>query len=310
MLVQLFLPSTVWPILRINPLQTHPEKQPFRHLHQSLQRMRTAHIDLFLIQSVSNVKKELNEEVKDWAHKAKAQGKIRLFGFATHKNMESCLIEAAKLDWIDGIMTSYKFRLMHRARMQEAVSACNEAGIGLIAVKTQASGIMRLFADFGKDSESASNLYDRFIKKGFTPEQAKIKSVWEDPRIASICSHMPNMKILQANTSAALDKNKLSSKDKQILRNYARESAYGYCAGCADLCEKTLENPVPISDIMRYVMYCTSYAEYDQATELFSNLPAHTRRSLDRFDYSKAEQICPQKMPIARIMKEAVDIFG
>jgi len=280
-----------------------------QHLYESLQRMQTAYLDLFLIQAISNVKQELNEEIRDWADKAKAQGKIRLFGFATHKNMEDCLMEAAQLGWIDGIMTSYNFRLMHRPRMKDAVAACKEAGIGLIAMKTQASGIMRLFADFGKDSESASNLYDQFIKRRFTPEQAKIKAVWEDPNIASICSHMPNMNILQANTSAALDKNRLSSSDKQLLRHYARESAFGYCAGCAELCEQALENAVPISDIMRYIMYYTSYAEYGQATELFNNLPDSTRQSLAHVDYSKAEHLCPQKMPIAQIMKKAVEIF-
>jgi predicted aldo/keto reductase-like oxidoreductase len=280
-----------------------------QHLYQSLQRMQTAYLDLFLIQAISNVKEDLNEAIKDWADRAKAQGKIRLFGFATHKNMETCLSEAAKLGWIDGIMTSYNYRLMHRTRMKEAVAACNEAGIGLIAMKTQASGIMRLFADFGKDSETALNLYEQFIQKDFTPEQAKLKAVWEDQSFASICSHMPNMNLLQANVFAALDKTELSSNDKQMLQQYARESAFGYCAGCAELCERAVKDTVPISDIMRYIMYYTSYAEYGQATELFNNLPDNTRQRLAHIDYSKAEHLCPQKMPIAQIMKKAVELF-
>ena len=33
---------------------------------------------------------------KAWAEKAKADKKIRFFGFSTHSNMENCLQDAAK----------------------------------------------------------------------------------------------------------------------------------------------------------------------------------------------------------------------
>ncbi|NIO07641.1 MAG: aldo/keto reductase, partial [Deltaproteobacteria bacterium] len=45
-------------------------------------------------------------------------------------NMEECLLRAAKLNWIDGIMMSYNYRLMHTDRMRAAVDACAKAGIG------------------------------------------------------------------------------------------------------------------------------------------------------------------------------------
>ena len=48
-------------------------------------------------------------------------------------------MEAAKIGWIDAIMLSYNFRIMHTDRMKKAVDACSKAGIGLTAVKTQAT---------------------------------------------------------------------------------------------------------------------------------------------------------------------------
>ena len=87
---------------------------------------------------VKNVKKQLTKAVKAWAEKAKADGKIRFFGFSTHKNMEASLLEGAKLGWIDGIMTTYNYRLMNTDDMKRAVEACTKAGIGLTAMKTQA----------------------------------------------------------------------------------------------------------------------------------------------------------------------------
>ena len=277
-----------------------------QHIYKSLERMQTDYLDLFLIQAVSNVKKEMTKDIQVWAEKTKATGKIRFFGFSTHKNMENCLIDAAQLGWIDGIMATYNYRLMHTDRMKEAVDACAKAGIGLIAMKTQASLISNLWSELGKETDVALKLNQQFIDKGFTTEQAKLKSVWENPAIASICSHMPNMTLLQANVAAAVNKTALSSKDQQLMNQYARVTSGGYCTGCAELCEKAIANEVPISDIMRYLMYYDNYGDQQQAIQLFKELPYDIRKRLLQVNYSNAEQTCPQKMPIARLMRKAV----
>ena len=276
------------------------------HLSESLDRMKIGYIDLFLIQAVSDVRKEMTKDIRTWADKARTSGKIHFFGFSTHKNMENCLTDAAGLEWIDGIMATYNYRLMHTDRMQKAVDACNEAGIGLIAMKTQATFLSNLWSDLGKETDVAVELNQEFMDKGFTKEQAKLKSVWENPTVASICSHMPNMKILQANATAAINKTALTFKDKQIMEQYARATSCGYCAGCAELCENAIGHAVPISDIMRYLMYYCNYGDQQKAIRLFNDLSLDTRKRIRQVNYSKAEQCCPQGMPIAQLMRQAV----
>ena len=277
-----------------------------QHVYKSLERMKTGYLDLFLIQAVSDVKKEMKKEIQTWAEKTKASGKIRFFGFSTHKNMENCLTDAAGLGWIDGIMATYNYRLMHTERMQKAVEACTRAGIGLIAMKTQASLISNLWSELGKETDVALELNQRFIDKGFTTEQAKLKSVWETPAIASICSHMPNMTLLQANVAAAINKTALSSNDKKLMAQYAGETSSMYCTGCAELCEDAIAHAVPISDIMRYLMYYRNYGNQQQALRLFNDLPIDTRKRILQVNYSKAEHCCPQRMPISQLMRKAV----
>ena len=272
--------------------------------------MKTDYIDLFLIQAVSNVKKEMKKEIQAWAEKVKAAGKIHFFGFSAHKNMENCLTDAARLGWIDGIMATYNYRLMHTDRMKKAVDACNRAGIGLIAMKTQATLISNLWSELGKETDVALELNQRFIDKGFTKEQAKLKSVWENPDIASICSHMPNMTLLQANVAAALNKTALSSNDKKLMTQYARETSSGYCAGCAEICEEAIAHAVPISDIMRYLMYYRNYGDQQKAIRLFNDLPFDTRKRIMKVNYSEAERCCPQGIPIAQLMRKAVTKLG
>lgn len=53
-----------------------------------------------IIHYVSDVKIELTDEVRNWAEKAKSEGKFRLFGFSAHKNMEDSFLAAAQLGWM------------------------------------------------------------------------------------------------------------------------------------------------------------------------------------------------------------------
>jgi predicted aldo/keto reductase-like oxidoreductase len=274
-----------------------------RDLHESLERMKTDYIDLFFVHSVNNIS-ELDAKTKVWAEKAKTEGKFRFFGFSTHGNMESCMLEGARLGWIDGIMMTYNYRLMHTDRMKRAMDACYEAGIGLTAMKTQGGGSVKT------DTEIERKLAGHFVEKGFTPEQAKLKAVWENPYIASICSEMPNMKILRSNVTAATIPNKLAAQDMEMLRRYAHKTKSSYCAGCIQICESVLETKIPIGDVMRCLMYSRSYGEPVRAVRNFKKIPHSIRCRLTNHNYSVAEQKCPRKLPIGRLMKEAVEKFS
>ncbi|MGD9182196.1 MAG: aldo/keto reductase [Desulfobacterales bacterium] len=273
-------------------------------LNKSLQRMNTSYVDMYFIHYVKDVKKELTDEVKTWAEKAKAKGKIRFFGFSAHKNMENSMLAGAKLGWIDGIMMSYNYRLMVRNKMKRAVDACVKAGIGLTAMKTQAAFTANFYASIGSETDDALKMTENFLRKGYTAEQAKLKVVWENPNIACICSAMPNMTILQANVAAALNKKNLSEGDKQRLKQYAQQTAPGYCAGCANICESAVDLDIPISDILRYSMYNHGYGDRDTALKLFDTLPTGVKANILKADYSKAEKYCPQKIQIGKVLKK------
>ena len=121
---------------------------------------------------------------------------------------------------------------------------------------------------------------------------------------------MPNMTILQANVAAALNRENLSTGDKQRLEQYAHMTAPGYCAGCANICESTVSSAIPISDIMRYLMYDRTYGKPELAAGYFREIQSATRKRLLVTDFSEAEKRCPQNMPIAQLMQEASDRFA
>jgi len=297
-------PSDRKKVFLVTKAGTSDTKKLTEKLNTSLQRMNTSYVDMYFIHHVKDAKNELTSEVKAWAEKAKTKGKIHFFGFSAHKNMENSMLAAAKLGWIDGIMMSYNYRLMVKDKMKRAVDACVKAGIGLTAMKTQAAFSANFYASIGSESDNALKMTESFLEKGYTAEQAKLKVVWGNPNIASICSAMPNMTILQANVAAALSKNKLSLRDKQLLEQYAQQTSSGYCAGCANICESAVDFRVPISDILRYSMYNNSYGDRDKALTLFNALPTDIKANIIKTDYSKAEKYCPQKIQIGKVLKK------
>jgi predicted aldo/keto reductase-like oxidoreductase len=269
-------------------------------LATSLERMNTDHVDLFFVHAIRDAD-TMDSSMREWATEQKAEGKIRLFGFSTHSNMEQCLLDASRLDWIDGIMMTYNFRLMHEEKMKAAVKACVDAGIGLTAMKTQGGGAV------DTDTSQELELAGRFVKKGFTDKQAKLKAVWENPQISAICSQMPTMAILMANIAAAVDRTTLSDNDRQHLERYARETFSHYCAGCTQICQNAIAENVPVGDVMRYLMYARNYGDLNDARRRFAAVPDAVRKKLIQADYSAAEARCPRQLPIARLMGEALE---
>lgn len=274
-------------------------------LQTSLKRLNTDYIDLYFGVYMVKDMSRFTDDVKKWAEDAKKRGAIKYFGFSTHENMAQCLSAAAKLGWIDAIQLKYDFRLMQDSALQEAIDACHKAGIGLIAMKTQS----KRSRGAETDAEADSKAFAHFLEKGFTEGQAKIKAVLQDERISSVCSAMNSTAMLMTNVAAVLDKTKLAADDMELLRQYAQETCSGYCAGCGYICEQATAG-VPVSDIMRALMYHNSYGDKTLAKETFAEIPAEIRSRLLNMDYSAAEARCPNRMPIGRFVADAVKNFA
>ena len=276
-----------------------------KRLQTSLKRMHTKYINLYYAPHGMSNPAQLTDELRQWAKDAKKRGLIRFFGFSTHSNMPQCLAAAAKLDWIDAIMTSYNFRLMQDAELQDAIEACHKAGIAIIAMKTTGRTTIKRFR-LAIKTEADKKLVKNFLQRGFTAEQAAIKLVLQDKRISAAPVQMENTRILADNVAAVLDKTKLTQADREVLKQYARTTCDGYCAGCANICNSALPDTPYVSDIMRYLMYYNSYGDKGRARELFAQIPGSVRNRLLNTDYRLAEARCPQHLPIAKLVAEAV----
>jgi predicted aldo/keto reductase-like oxidoreductase len=263
---------------------------------QALKRLQTSYVDLFYVHGISGLR-DVTPETLAWLKKTKESGRAKFIGFSTHTNMADCLSAAPAAGWVDVIMFTYNFRVM-------AVDACHKAGIGLVAMKTMGMGPQV------PESPAELKMLDAFLKRGFSDKQAKLKAVWADERIATICSQMPNLTILSANVAAAWDLTALAASDFELLRQYAHETKTGYCAGCSGACGAAMGGVAPVNEVMRCLMYYHDYKEPTLARDVFAGLPESFRENLDRLDFAPAERACPQGLAIAQLMRQAGELLA
>jgi len=311
---------------------TDPERMTGQ-LNLSLERMQTDQIDLYLIHMLQDPEL-LNPNIKEWVEQKKKEGNIKFFGFSCHSNMAPMLMRASTLGWIDAVMTTYNYQLMNNDEMKKALDACVEANIGLIAMKTQGQriGPPQNMSEEQRGSQPSPggspqgpppgtqtqgsiqeiddlSAVSHFMKNGYTLEQAKLKAVWEDKRIVTCLSEMTNLTMMKANVAAAVDGVKLSRRDMEMLDNLAQNCRSLYCQGCMR-CESAMSSESRIPDILRYMMYYSSYGKTDDARRLFGELPAAVKESLSLRDYLPAERACPNKIEIGNAMRRAAQILA
>ena len=273
-------------------------------LKVSLGRMKTDYVDLHYFHDLQDPAL-LTYDIRKYAESAKKRGLIRFFGFSVHSNMAKCLAAAAKLDWIDVIMTVYNFRVMQDPNLLAAIEQCHKANIGIIAMKTTGKTTIKRFKQ-PIETEADKKMVEHFLQQDFTPEQACIKFALQNRSISSACVQMDSIAVLNSNVAAVLDKTKLTQADKEVLKEYAVATCDGYCPGCADICNSALPDVPYVSDVMRYLMYYNSYGDKNRARQLFAQIPAGVRNRLLTTDYRLAESRCPQHLPLSKLIAEAV----
>lgn len=274
-------------------------------LATSLERMKTDYVDLLFMHGIGSGS-ELTDDVKAWAEKTKKSGKIKFFGFSTHTNMNGCMLAAAEKGWIDVIMPTCNFRTLQEDETKKAIEACQKADIGLVSMKAMAMARRRRGeAEAPAAADPMEKVLEHFTAKGFSIEQAKLKYIWQQEAIASICVRMPTVAQLGTNVAAALEKTELTAADIAAMDRYAKATCDGYCQACLKCENGAYERSIP--DVMRCLMYFNSYRDPELARQYFAEIPESFRSRLATADFSAAQARCPQHLPIASMMREAAE---
>lgn len=268
-----------------------------RGLDECLADLQTDYIDLFMMHNATDPDM-LEPGFLKLGDELRKSGKTKLFGFSCHgKDIVPVMNKAAKVGGIDAILFRYNFRQYGDLALNRAIDACKKAGIGLLAMKSMGSVPAEL--------EQVA----QFKSENFTLPQAKLKSIWADERIDSINSEMSNVQQVRENVAAARSEVELTSRESHQLNRLSALTAKYYCNGCANLCEKAVDNKTAIADPLRFLMYYECYGKQDRARELYREIPLKLR-NFGSSQIADASAACPQGIDIATRLAEAARVLA
>ena len=217
-------------------VHVHDEKKMRASVERSLRRLQTDYVDVLVWHGHSSPEEVSDPGLFDFMSKLKKEGKTRFAGFSSHRNMASLLREAAKSNFHDVALVSYNFT--HSKELKEAVALAAQAGIGIVAMKTQAGG------------------YKKSRMEGLNPHQAALKYVLTDQNVS--CAVPGVTTIEQIEECAAVMGSSLSKKDADELKQYHSFLQGRICTLCGG-CQGECPYGVLRSDLLRVVMYYEGY---------------------------------------------------
>ena len=286
----------------------HPDQpgQWVEMVDKRLAVLRTDVIDLFFIHQLGEGFRGGGEKshsripkMKAWARaadKLKKSGKVRFVGFSTHTMMSlriALLNNAATGGWVDAIMVATDPQLVRQnAAFNKALDRCHKAGVGLISMKE-----MRAVAD-------APKFLPQFEEMGLTTHQAVLHAVWSDERFTSICSAMPNLKILTENSEAARKFKTMPKKEIGAVIELYERYASGFCNGCDGRCARAAGTTAALGDITRALSYYERDGARDEGRKLYASLTSE-QRDWHGADLAAASQRCLCKLDFASLLARA-----
>ena len=115
------------------------KKDIVRDVEASLKALETDYIDLIQLQNADPERMSI-PETREAMVELKKQGKVRFFGVTTHKNQAEVLntVVNDRERFFDTALVAYNFK--SDKEIGEAIDRAAKAGIGIIAMKTQAGG--------------------------------------------------------------------------------------------------------------------------------------------------------------------------
>jgi hypothetical protein len=209
-------------------------------LDGSLQRLGVDHLDVYLLGSINQPATVLHEPYMKAFEQFKRAGKIRFAGIATHRNEPAVLRAAAKSGFWDVVVTAFNFRQSHREEVRAAIHEAAEAGLGIIAMKTQAG------------------VYWDALRLRKINMKAALRWVLQDEHVHSSIPAFSNFDEFEEDLAVARDPALRPEEERDLRLGEAAGLTGLYCqqcAACVPQCPKHTDVPA----LMRAHMYMAGH---------------------------------------------------
>lgn len=230
-------------------------KRIIASLDESLKRLRLDYVDIYYLGSLGKGDTVFHEPYLEALEKLKRDGKTRFAGIATHANEPAVIRAAAKSEFWDVVLTAFNFRQTHRKDVRAAIREAAAAGVGIVAMKTQA-GVY----------------WDRSRRRKINMKAA-LKWALQDQNVHTSIPAFMNFEEMEEDISVA--ENPALTKRERSDLGLGDETGFSgnYCQQCGR-CLPQCPAGVDIPLLMRSHMYALAHKQPGKARRVLSGWSA------------------------------------
>jgi hypothetical protein len=265
---------------------------------ESLERLQMDYVDILYYHMPDGLKQINDPSIREAFTELKAEKKIRFSGFSTHTDWPVFVEDATNRKFYDVILVSYNYGMNNDPRIFSSLKKAHEAGIGIIAMKTQCQ------QDWYKDQLPAE-LQKYYGEKNMNT--ALLKWSLNNDYITTAIPGFTTFEQLKEDIAVGYDLTYTNEEKEFFKSKDVKLAILSVCRHCGK-CQSTCPQHVDIPSLMRTHMYSLSYGNPLLAKQTLSRI--QTGRGLDICkDCTGCVSKCRNKVPIANRINELREIF-
>jgi uncharacterized protein len=255
-----------------------------------LKRLQMDYVDTLLIHMPTVA--DMNEPgVVEAMTTIKKQKRARFIGVSSHMGQADVLNDVVKTKIYDTVTLGYNFTQAQDTALLDAIKKASAAGIGLVAMKTQASGRR------GPGAPSAGAPIN---------QTAALKWVLSHPEITTAIPGYTNFDHMKQDFSVAYGLN-YTEEEKQFLAEKNLTAEVQFCQQCGE-CLGTCGKGVNIPTLMRTHMYAARYGNFLHARATLDSIEESAHLS-NCGDCTVCNARCVHSVDIARSIGELKSMY-
>jgi predicted aldo/keto reductase-like oxidoreductase len=228
---------------------------------ESLQRLQLKHVDILYVHSVKDPGTIELPFLLDALEKIKKDGKATYLGVSTHRREEEIINKVTDMKTWDVVLAPLNYKSTRREGIKKALQRAAGAGVGVVAMKTQAV----------------------YSSSAETNHTAALKYALKHEFVATSIPGFTTFEHLEQDFSVARNL-EYTEEEKKYLDNYweSFEQSKSSPDRPCDMCEKcigTCPNNADIPDLVRTYRYAAGYGNLEHARITYDGIPKNQNLS-------------------------------
>jgi predicted aldo/keto reductase-like oxidoreductase len=279
-----------------------------RFLNEQLARLRTDHIDCYLLHGINAKTWEnvvLAHRLLERAEAAKRDGRIRHIGFSFHDGFSAFEKITSAYDW-EFCQIQYNYMDVENQAGTRGLKLAAEKGLAVIVMEPLLGGRL------ANPPAPVRSVLERTGTR-LSPVELALRWIWNQPEVSTVLSGMSTLEQVKSNLTIASDANVGTLSDADHAAVEAVKTCYrertavpctrcGYCMPCP--------NGVDIPRNFEMYNEATMHEEFESARFVYKAFTPEPERASQCTQCGACEELCPQKISISQWMPKVAEALG